>query len=331
MGPSLETTRIDSFPAVALSNDTLRVVVIPELGGKIISLMSRGTGREWLWRNPLLPLRLPPPGSTNFGMFDSGGWDEIFPTVNPCRVPDSTWGDRNLTDHGELWYRPWKMLSADANGNAAATLALAVEDADLPFRFQRTLSLASGTGPLTASYELTNRTDRPLPYIWAAHPLLAIEPGDTIHLPRGARVSSTGQIGIEFAPHELPFAWPNVVLKSGALLDLSKVPAPTDRFAVKLFAEDAPPTGIQIGNRNKGESIRLSAIQPHACYIGLWLNYGAWSGANTEPYFNAGIEPTTSPYDDLSLACQNRAASELPPRQTHRWRLTVTASTLDCD
>ena len=110
MSIKLEHTHVDAWPAVVMQNDAIRVVVVPEIGGKIISLVSHLTGREWLWKNPHLALRKPPPDATDFGAFDAGGWDEVFPTVNPCRVPNSAWGDRMLTDHGELWYRPWQIV-----------------------------------------------------------------------------------------------------------------------------------------------------------------------------------------------------------------------------
>ena len=61
------------------------------------------------------------PTRSNFGLFDAGGWDEVFPTVDPCRVPNSAWGDRTLTDHGELWYRPWQMLEAKVVPDEAAS------------------------------------------------------------------------------------------------------------------------------------------------------------------------------------------------------------------
>src|SRR6478672_7148868 len=138
----LEHTLVGSWPAVVLQNDAMRVAVIPEIGGKIISLVSRRTGREWLWKNPQLPLRKPPADATDFGAFDAGGWDEVFPTVTPCRVPTSAWGNRTLTDHGELWYRPWQLVAAGAGWQTGATRKLAVGDPHLPFRFERTLTLA---------------------------------------------------------------------------------------------------------------------------------------------------------------------------------------------
>ena len=103
MSIKLEHTHVDTWLAVVMENDAMRVVVVPEIGGKITSLVSRRTGREWLWKNPHLPLIKPPPDATDFGAFDAGGWDEVIPTVNRCRVPNSAWGERTLTDHGELW------------------------------------------------------------------------------------------------------------------------------------------------------------------------------------------------------------------------------------
>ena len=49
-------------------------------------------------------------------------------------------------------------------------------------------------------------------------------------------------------------------------------------------------------------------------HIGLWLNYGAWSGANTPPYYNAGVEPTGFPHDDLNASARGQN-SQLPPAQ----------------
>ena len=85
-------TTVSGLPAVSLSNDTLELVAIPEAGARITHLRRRA-GREWLWRNPRLPFRAapvePPLGPTDYvDRFDSGGWDECFPTITPGRLPD---------------------------------------------------------------------------------------------------------------------------------------------------------------------------------------------------------------------------------------------------
>jgi len=52
-----------------------------------------------------------------------------------------------LTDHGELWYRPWQVLEAKNVPNELASVTLAVDDPELLFRFERTLTLPDGPGP----------------------------------------------------------------------------------------------------------------------------------------------------------------------------------------
>jgi hypothetical protein len=113
-----------------------------------------------------------------------------------------------------------------------------------------------------------------------------------------------------------------VPLASGESLDVSRVPEPSACFAIKLFAENVAHGAIEIASRDPNEVLRLSSEPDHVPHIGLWLNFGAWSGANTAPYYNAGIEPTTYPHDDLSVAAREPAA-QLAPGATRHWTLTA--------
>jgi len=90
-------TTVSGFPAIALRSPEIEVVVVPALGMKLTNLR-RLRGREWLWRNEQIPLRLPGSGTSYVETADSGGWDECFPTVGPSL---------DLPDHGELWSADW--------------------------------------------------------------------------------------------------------------------------------------------------------------------------------------------------------------------------------
>jgi hypothetical protein len=39
-----------------LQNDCVAITIVPAAGGKILELIDRRTGRNWLWRNPHIPL-----------------------------------------------------------------------------------------------------------------------------------------------------------------------------------------------------------------------------------------------------------------------------------
>ena len=92
-----------SFGTVELQGGDARVVLIPALGGKIAELWLGA--RQWLWKNPQLPFRLPDAKASYVLSADSGGWDECFPTVGACTLPSLVRGagGRELPDHGELW------------------------------------------------------------------------------------------------------------------------------------------------------------------------------------------------------------------------------------
>lgn len=323
MNPRLETTWFESWQAFELSNDAMRIVVVPELGGKIVSIKSLPTGREWLWKNPHLPIRTPCVGASYTRDHDSGGWDEVFPTVDPCAVDDSPWGENTLTDHGELWCRPWQVISQSAESDQFATLTMAVDGNPLPFRFERTSELAAEHGPLTIRYTLSNRAKSSLPYLWAAHPLVAIEPGMVISLPAKTQLFCKSGLPADVFAEDTRFDWPTVQRKDGDTFDFSTVPEADIGLAFKLFTKQLKEGWVEIADTKNEENLRFSFDLAEIPHLSLWLNYGGWSGAGTTPYFNAGIEPTTSPCDRLDDALSEHSCKHIPNGKSHRWSLTI--------
>ena len=61
---------------ILLQNDRVSLTVVPAVGGKIIELKDRRSGRNWLWKNPHIPLSRPRPEDNFDRELDSGGWDE---------------------------------------------------------------------------------------------------------------------------------------------------------------------------------------------------------------------------------------------------------------
>ncbi|WP_165228062.1 hypothetical protein [Aquisphaera insulae] len=327
MTASIEPTRwLGRWPAFALENASIRVVVVPELGGKIASVKSLRTGRSWLWSNPDLPVVAGRPGASYVADHDVGGWDEIVPTVHPCRLPGSPWGDGMLTDHGELWYRSWSLAEplAKDEGGQGASLNLAVELPAPAVRFARLLRLDPDRPAFRLEYQLTNLGDEAVPYLWAAHPLFRIEDGMTIEMPAGTIARVTAAIGAaEPALHE-PFAWPL---------------APEAGRAVKLFAELPAEAWVRLTATGGDESLRIAWRGDEVRHVGLWINEGGWSGlgAGSPPYRNLGIEPTTTAGDRLDEALAGAGAGagggavRLAPGESRRWSLDVSIGGVSCD
>ena len=279
-----------------LLNEALSLEILPSAGGKIVSLFDKSCRQEWLWTNPWLSLRNPVFGESYVGSLDFGGWDEIFPSVDPCRIPTPC-GEALVPDHGDLVQMPWRVVSSGAEH-----VEMEVEGLSLPFRFRRRLELVGRK--IQFHYSIENLAAFAFPWLWCAHPLVALD----------AELSLDA--GADF----------QVLYASGAAAELqgrqvswNELPPRTERWAAKLFSEKGAVERVCI-QKGKGASLGLSWNPSEIPYLGLWVNNGGWSGRGSEPYFNLGIEPATLPIDNL-------AAAENPPvlqsGETRCWSLEV--------
>ena len=123
----------------------LRVVVIPELGGKIGSL--RFGDHEWL-APPAGDLRRPAYETLRAGRYVRLGRD----AAHHRRVRPAFRG--GAPDHGEVWSQAWRIERASRE-----ELVCEVSGRVLPYALRRRMSVASGDrmGTLRLDYELRDR------------------------------------------------------------------------------------------------------------------------------------------------------------------------------
>lgn len=270
-----------------LRSDALELVFDPEQGGKWRSLTDLRTGQEWLWKNPHLSFEAINHYDSSFiEKLDTGGWDEIFPSVLPCGT---------IPDHGDLVRIPWTTDAVEDN-----QLTLSVTGHCLPFCFERTVVLNGSE--ILCKYRLENTGREPFPWLWCAHPLLSFSPGLTVDVDAELNVLS-GQgaaAGLK-----------------GQTVHWNTLPSRQQKWAVKLFSGHGAVNTVTVHQAN-GSSLRMEWDVQEIPYLGLWINNGAWSGCGSQPYHNIGIEPAMLPVDDLSSA-------EAPPilngGQTAEWTL----------
>ena len=178
-------TESPGFGHAELGGEDSRVVLIPELGGKIASLEI--AGRQWLWINPAIPFRTPVPGSSYIQHADSGGYDECFPTVAPCTLPPSaeTFAGAELQDHGELWsQRPSVELQTRPDGQQATMVWTGVK---MPYRFKRIVRV-DASGAVSMRYSSPTPGRRAFHSSGRPHPLLPLGEKTRLVLPDGEPV-----------------------------------------------------------------------------------------------------------------------------------------------
>jgi galactose mutarotase-like enzyme len=313
MATDLQITTWYGLPAWRFESARLRVITVPSLGGKLVSLFDKRSGWEWL-AQPNSPPAREIPYAANFLEFSLFGWDEMFPTINGCPYPASgPFYGKALPDHGEVWALPWEIKNA--SGEA---LELSVEGRALPYGLSRSLAL-SGSDCLLMRYRLTNLSNQPLLYLWAAHPLFRCDESTQIVLPDEVQEVWNVQSSECWGPAGAIYSWPLAAGREGLETDLSRV-GPAERRSSRKFylPSDTHSSWAGLVHSASGSVLRLDWEPGSVPYLGLWVDEGRYTVQPT-----AALEPATGFYDGLDVAYRNECASLLPPGAVHDWELAV--------
>jgi galactose mutarotase-like enzyme len=314
----VEQTSWRDMDAVSLLSDAVSVQVVPALGGRVVSLVDRRSGREWLMQAA--------PGSiedigdwaaedVEFGGPQSFGWDECLPTVSVCADPTRPDGVP-LRDHGEQWGRA-SGVTVETDGPAMVSTW---PSSRWPYRMTRRLSLSEDDAVL-AEYAVESSAAEPLPMLWSMHPTLPVEPGSRIEVPGANAARWTWAGGIELGTTDMT-PWPIGRTAEGESIDLSETKSGVG-WAAKLYVPASDPVTL---TRPDGARLEWDWDRSFAPTVGIWLSSGGWppGGPVVE---QIAIEPTTSPDDDLTGALDSGRARVLEPGGRLSWwvRLTITS------
>jgi len=198
--------------------------------------------------------------------------------------------DECLPDvHGELWSCAWTV-----ERSTKSELVLSVHGQSRSYLLRRTLRLAPDAARLELAYELESQDAREIPFVYCLHALFAVEPGMRIEIPFATPI---GVVPDPRAPGFQPWA--------------AKRFLPAARGEAGLVSADGR------------EALRLRFDPAELPFVGLWQNYGAWSGAGTPPYFNLALEPGVGDDDALEEARAHGSHGVLAPGGRRRWWIAL--------
>ena len=314
----------EGFDIIRLENAGMSVSIMPQLGGKIYQILDLKTGRDWLWKNPHIPLRHPQPGLNYEKELDSGGWDEILFSVKPCSLESDDGQVLSFGDHGAVVEKAWQIVNVGVDDKGNAICELFVEGQYPHFRLNRRIVLNPELARLDIEYQLTNSGTYPWPWLWCAHPLLAIEDGMIINLAAGQAIRTDPGSPSCHVDNIKEQSWPSLVSPAGEAIDLAAIfdtSTEPETFCAKLFVESDEEVSVRTASGS--ESLSIMYKPGEIPWLGLWINKNAWSGCGSEPYVNLGLEPATSPHDTLSQAIAHGESTVLEAGRTTQWSLTV--------
>jgi galactose mutarotase-like enzyme len=270
--------------ALVLENAHLRVTFLPELGGKIWSIVAKQQDREMLWHNPRIAPRPASYGSTYDNWF-CGGWDEVFPNDYPVTIDGEPY-----PDHGEIWSLPaeWEIVRQSED---EISIRFTHSGVAIPTTFSKVVSLKCDSTDLELTYEIANDGASALNVHWKMHPALPVSSGAKLHLP-----ARTVIVDEDFGEDEV----------LGEAL-----PDPDSGTSYFQYGTDLSEGRCAVTYPDEKLGFGLAFDSTVLTSVWLFATFGGWRALNT-----IILEPCTGHFANLEQAIAARKVLTLAPKTT---------------
>lgn len=317
--------------AVRLESPHLAVTILLDQGADLFELIHKPSAIDVLWKVPY-PVREPgvgpPPAGDSMAQWIAhyrGGWQTILPNFGKA----VTYRGAELDFHGEAARRPWQLDEASA-GAEDARVVVSTRLLSMPLAVRREVRLDEERPIVRVQERVTNLSETSCHCMWGQHPVFGaplIAPETAIYTSARRVLTDDGFVSLG---NDLPlgstFEWPVGSTRSGAPVDLSRMPAPGSGTSRVLWLQDFREAWYAIVNPGLplGVGVRWNReVMPYAC---LWQEAG---GGREFPFFgNAyalAIEPQTSYFGHglLEAIEKTQTAVSLAPGESRTLTLTV--------
>lgn len=312
-----------SISELVLENEKVRLTLLPEVGCKITKLEFLRHDFQWLWQDPYRPVKKPE-FCANYAAYDISGFDECFPNIGLSKYPPDD--QITLCDHGEVWAKPWKVVTAIDSVVASVDLTA------MPITFRRKIQLDGER--IHFNYDVTNTGNIAYWYMWSAHPLFRLPNRYRVIAPLGQKMYKEfglgGRLGADgedgYFNHLGELNWPEVISHNGEVADLSQV-IPDLGVTDKVVLEAKGIEDLMLINEDlsAGLSFKFSAEINH---VGICSNLTAWP-SGPHPATWIAIEPMIGISDRLDENIELGAARKIDPNESQSWNFSITLLDLD--
>jgi len=302
--PAAQQLTLDNTLIIRLESDLLKVDIAPDAGGRIVSLVSKSSGYDFLWRNQNISLQVLPAGSEYDPNF-YGGIDELLPNDIP-----ETINGVDCPDHGELWTTPlnWRQDKE--------RLILEGHLKKCGLTYKREMSLRGDAPYLDFNYRISNPTRQPREFLWKLHAALLVQPGDIVECP--ARKAQVVDLAWSRYKTLTPFDWPR--LEGSAV----NVIPPSDGTMDFFYLFDL--VDGQIAWRRPGRNLKFAYNFGREVFPYVWIfaSYGGFNG-----HYTVILEPCTAMPISVNEAAAKHQCARLEPGQSLQTSVSIYAGTAD--
>lgn len=276
-----------NLKGIQMENHELRIVILPQLGGKIASVCYKKKNFELAAQNSKGMYQIPA-ADAEFSQYDASGLDDAFPNIVETNYRYENI-ERKYPDHGEIWSSPF---SYEIQKNK---VELFYRSERFEYTYKKIISL--GDNKMNLQYEIKNENESPFPCLWTFHGLLRYEENMEFFYPKEVQsfenVLESPELGAEGR---------HVPLKNEEY-DFCHVPIKKSQTMVKYYADKKIESGY-CGCRYPDQGIEciLRYNASKLPYLGVWITAGGYRGD-----YNCALEPSNGYYDDVFTAEKNQS------------------------
>lgn len=295
--------------SIVWETDEIKAEFLPSYGGKLASLISKKTNKEYLFQSEQEKLKIPTRGS-NFSEYDSSGFDEVFPSIDTCPYPVGTYKGVIIGDHGDLWDRSWRVEER------IDYLYMEIVGDNLPFIFSKKVRVENNS--VKIEYQVENTSEEEFHFIWTPHALLNCSTDSVIELPKYLdKVISVEKSSVHLGQwgsiHNYPMTKSE---KTNNYINLSEVEGVEAKNCEKFYFLSKVKNRDKISFVHKDIDEKISYVYDteKIPYLGVWKTQGGYRGD-----YNIALEPCSGIYDDLYVAHKIGKSSIVGAKDKFTW------------
>jgi hypothetical protein len=294
---------------VQLENEYLRVIVLPEIGGKLASIFSKTKDFELAFQNKENEYKKAEIYD-DFGDYDASGFDDAFPTINEGKA---TVAGKQVSypNHGEIWSGVFLYKVKEDK------IELFLKSSILSYDYKKLISIWENN--IFLDYEITNTGDADIPCIWAAHYLVNCHEDMKLILPEGTmeviNVCPSAYLGEVGKLH----SYPNTIDCFGEKYELNKIYSQSAGKMEKYYVDGRIKEGMcGIYYPHKDLTYKLFFDKEIMPYLGFWITEGGFRGD-----YNCALEPANGFYDGIDIAEKENKLYILKPKEVLKFRMQI--------
>ncbi|MFT3700865.1 MAG: DUF5107 domain-containing protein [Agriterribacter sp.] len=296
----VSTDSINGITILIAENDYLKCIIVPALGGKLLSVYNKELQKEFLWTNQHLPLVVNEPGAEYDPNF-LGGIDELIPNDIPENIDGI-----DYPDHGELWTTPLDYVIKDNTIILSGVLPLS------QLYYSKTIKLDIASPTIHLAYTIRNQSASIKHFLWKLHAALAIEKNDTL-------ITSASKAKVVDAAYSRfsdtnEFGWPTIEQTNASI-----VPEKNNSMDF-FFLYDTPVAEMAMRSSNDHHEFRYTYDKNIFPYQWYFASYGGFLD-----HYTAILEPSTAMPLSVNDAKALNQCSVLQPNEEVRTTVQIYA------